>query len=63
MEGVVEQQAAEIHVLREYEQQMSSMSHALSKMEGAIRQEQEEKVRYREWRCDIFSLVLFRERW
>ena len=45
VEGVVEQQASEIHTLRTYEQQVSHMSHALSKMEGALRQEQEEKVR------------------
>lgn len=45
MEGVVEQQASEIHTLRTYEQQVSHMSHALSKMDGALRQEQEEKVR------------------
>lgn len=40
----MEQQACEIHALKTYEQQLSNMSHALSKMEGALRQEQEEKV-------------------
>lgn len=41
----MEQQACEIQALRTYEQQLSSMTHALSKMEGVLRQEQEEKVR------------------
>ena len=40
----MEQQAQEIQALRAYEQQLSNMSRALSKMEGAVRQEQEEKV-------------------
>ena len=44
LEDLVEQQAVEIQVLKTYEQQLSNMSHALSKMEGALRQEQEEKV-------------------
>ena len=42
---VMEQQAREISALRAYEEQLSHMTHALSKMEGALRQEQEEKVR------------------
>lgn len=41
----MEHQASEIHTLKTYEQQVSHMSHALSKMEGSLRQEQEEKVR------------------
>lgn len=44
VEGMMEQQASEIQALRQYEQQLSAMSHALSKMEGSLRQEQEEKV-------------------
>lgn len=40
----MEEQAQEIQAFRTYEQQMSNLTHALTKMEGALRQEQEEKV-------------------
>ena len=43
-EEVMLQQSCEIQTLKNYEQQLSNMSHALSKMEGTLRQEQEEKV-------------------
>ncbi len=45
MEVVMQQQAREISTLRVYEEQLSHMTHALSKMEGVLRQEQDEKVR------------------
>jgi len=41
---VLEGRDQEIRSLRNYEQQLSTMSHALSKLEAALRQEQEEKV-------------------
>lgn len=44
LEGVVEQQARELQILHAYEQQLSTMTHSLSKLEGSLRQEQEEKV-------------------
>ena len=44
MEGMAREQATEIQTLRQYEQQLSTMSHSLSKMESALRQEQSEKV-------------------
>jgi hypothetical protein len=44
VEEVVQQQACEIQALKNYEQQLSNMSRALSKMEETLRQEQEEKV-------------------
>ena len=48
LEDVVQQQATEIqqHIqsLQSYEFQLSNMTAALAKLEGALRQEQEEKV-------------------
>lgn len=49
LEDVVQQQATEIqqHIqsLQAYEVQLSNMSAALAKLEGGLRQEQEEKVK------------------
>lgn len=62
VEDVLEQQASEIQILRAYEQQLSNMSIALSKMENALRQEQEEKVKTcystRQLLCTVLSCVL-----
>ena len=48
LENVIQQQATEIqqHIqsLQSYEFQLSNMTAALAKLEGALRQEQEEKV-------------------
>ena len=44
LDGMLQNRDREIKSLHSYEHQLSSMSHALSKLEAALRQEQEEKV-------------------
>ena len=58
LDDVLEGRDREIKSLRSYEQQLSAMSHALSKLEAALRQEQEEKVVHQIIR-DLYLIFMY----
>lgn len=57
LKGVIDQQSSEILSLKDYEQQLSHVSNALSRMEGALRRAEEEKVKT--LMADIYYTLLF----
>lgn len=57
LKGVIDQQSSEILSLKDYEQQLSHVSNALSRMEGALRRAEEEKVKA--LMADIYYTLLF----